>query len=248
MESCQFSETQFSFCFTFEFIDKFSEKKINPIFLSTRKEGQDNGGFDVNIDGNIFFQYKIPKYYKSLQKTNSKHWSVFNRDYYKIKIETNKTQFKLLKKLKIEDVNNKVYYATPGFHIENDFRKHYCDKKIIYQSSIFDIIEFPNYFSGHHYLVYSPSEDKAMLFSNPISIKKVDQSELFGFLNHQQQKRTIAQQASYIRKILLEFDDNDYLLKLNDNEPLNFIQGVYNYLLFMYDIHWFPVIKNNDKK
>jgi hypothetical protein len=77
MKTCEFSETQFSFCFTFEFIEKFSEKKINPIFLSTRNEGQDNGGFDVNIDGNIFFQYKIPKYYKSLQSKNTKHWSVF---------------------------------------------------------------------------------------------------------------------------------------------------------------------------
>lgn len=244
METCQFSETQFSFCFTFEFIDKFSDKKTNPIFLSTFKEGKEKGGFDVNIDGNIFFQYKIPKYYESLQTKNSKHWSVFNHDYYRIKIETNKTQFDLLKKLKLVDINNNVYYATPGFHIEDDFKKHYCGKKIIDKSCIFDITEFPKYNSGHHNLIYSPTEDKAMLFSDPISIKKLDQSLLNNFTKPQKEKLTIIKQALKIREILVEIDNNDFLVKLNDNQQSKFIEGIHSYLSVMYNIHWFP-IKNN---
>ena len=242
MEPCQFSETQFSFCFTFEFIEKFSKKEVNPIFLSTYNEGK-IGGFDVKIDGNIFFQYKIPKYYKSAKKTKLKHWNVFDHDYYNIKIETNNNQFNLLKKLKSEDINNQVYYATPGFHINEDFKKHYCDKQIIDNSCLFNIIEFPEPNSGHHDLIYSPLQDKAMLFSEPVSIKKADQFLLIEFTKSQKEKLTIIKQALKIRSILTQYDDNDFLVKLNDNEPLNFIQGVHYYLLFMYDIHWFPIKK-----
>jgi hypothetical protein len=93
-------------------------------------------------------------------------------------------------------------------------------------------------------LVYSPIENSAILFSNPISIKKVDQSLLNEFFPQKKSKLTIMQQALKIRKILVEIDNNDFLVKLNDNQQSKFIEGIHSYLSVMYNIYWFP-IKNN---
>jgi hypothetical protein len=82
-----------------------------------------------------------------------------------------------------------------------------------------------------------------MLFSDPISIKKVDQSLLNKFTKPQKEKLTIIKQALKIRKILVEIDNNDFLVKLNDNQQSKFIEGIHNYLSVMYNIHWFPIKK-----
>ena len=63
MKKCEFSETQFSFCFTFEYIKMFYPSGPIPIFPNTVKEGREGGGYDVKVDGNIFLQFKIPKFY-----------------------------------------------------------------------------------------------------------------------------------------------------------------------------------------
>lgn len=241
---CDFSETQYSFCFTFEYLKQFFPIIPLPIFPNTVMEGRTGGGYDVKIDGNIYFQFKIPEHITRMNVNNSRQWAVFNESFYRIKINTNSRQFELLKDL--QDPNNNVYYATPDFHTDADISTNYQFDQIVDSSSLFPIQNFPAFGSGHHQLVYHPSYSWGKLFSEPIEIRKekiINPYELFQ--NTQKQKLTIIGQAIQIFEIL---KSKEYSIQgdipLNQDEPVGFVKAIHNLLLTNYNIHWYPVISN----
>ncbi|MBD80849.1 MAG: hypothetical protein CL840_18175 [Crocinitomicaceae bacterium] len=214
-----------------------------PIFPNTVIEGRDGGGYDVNIDGNIYFQFKIPKHITRRNAKNPRQWPVYNMPYYRIKVNTNSRQFELLKDLQT-DPFNKVYYATPNFHTDYALSTNYQFDRIVSSSSLFPIRNFPNHGSGHHQLIYRPNFNWGKLFSEPKEIKKertISPIELFEV--QKGSRFTIFKQAKRISEIL---GSNEIGIQgdipLNDNNPIELVKAVYNILLTNYNIHWYPVI------
>jgi hypothetical protein len=241
--NCKFSETQFSFCFTFEYIKQFFPIIPLPIFPNIVQEGRRGGGYDVRIAGNIFFQFKIPTYHNRQTGRNGLHWAVYGHPYYKIKLNTNSRQFELLKALQLP--RNKVFYATPEFHTQPSLTNFYQTEQIVANSALFPIQNFPPYRSGHHNLIYHPTHDTGQLFSEPTTIKKIKGINPFDFFkeNPKDNGLTIYRQAIKISKILSSIDfkiNGD--ISFNDKKPVELVESVHNILLTKYNIHWYPVI------
>ena len=241
MQACEFSETQFSFCFTFEYIKQFFPHVPLPIFPNTVDEGRIGGGYDVNINGNIYFQFKIPVYYNLVSNFWRRDWRVFGHEYYKIKLETDEEQYKLLKAL--QSPNNEVYYSTPEFHTIADLSNFYAFDRIVLKSGLFSLGDLPPYGSGYHNLIYSPRHAWGRLFSDPIEVKKtkfINPVELFpeGRID-----LTIFDQAKIIRNILTE---GKYKIigdfSLDENKPDQFVKEINTILLAIFNIHWYPII------
>lgn len=239
---CDFSETQYAFCFTFEYLKQFFPIIPLPIFPNTVMEGRIGGGYDVKIDGNIYFQFKIPEHITRRNVNNSKQWVVFNQSFYRIKINTNSRQFELLKDL--QGPSNNVYYATPDFHTDADISTNYQFDQIVDSSSLFPIQNFPAFGSGHHQLIYHPNYDWGKLFSEPIEIKKertINPIELFGAQKNPE--LTIIEQARIISKIL---NSKEYTIQgdipLNSKEPSELVKSIHNILLTNFNILWYPII------
>lgn len=150
---CDFSETQFAFCFTFEILKNYPNL-VMPQFPNTVQEGRRGGGYDVAIDGSIFIQFKIPNYHK-------------RKNDYKIKIDTECKQHALLKELK--KPANCVYYAAPKFHTSDDLEKFYNSNLIERNSALFSIEDFPNN-AVHKHVTFSRSGTQGTLHSNKESI------------------------------------------------------------------------------
>lgn len=239
MEKCGFSENQFSFCFTLEYIKKFYKPFALPIFPSTVDEGKPGGGYDVEIDGNIFFQYKIPKFYK-INYHNRKYWESFLSDYYKIKIDVKEKQFRLLKELSLKSKMNKVYYSTPEFHKVRDLKEKFSKTSIVKNSAIFSIDNFPEAEADYHELVYTNKSEIGLLFSDPFEIKKIKNlklSELFPNIETIGKKK-LFEQAKIIGKIIREME----LAKdINENDPIKYIKTIHYILLIELDVQWYPV-------
>jgi hypothetical protein len=239
MKSCEFSETQFSFCFTFEYLKQFLPIIPLPIFPNIREEGRMGGGYDVRINGNIYFQFKIPNYYNKRSNFN-KYWNVFKHEYYKIKLETDKNQYKFLKAL--QSPNNLVYYVTPEFHLLNELSNNYNADTIGSNSALFSIENLPPYGSGYHNLIYSPRHPLGHLFSAPVSIKKTILLNPLEYFSRRNAGLTIYQQALLTRGIIL---DGEYQInksfELNPNQPIRLVKEIYTILLTNFNLHWYPI-------
>jgi len=247
MQPSEFSETQFSFCFTFEYIKQFFPTVPLPIFPNTFDEGQLGGGYDVQINGNIYFQFKIPVYHDLVSNFFRKHWNVFGHDYFKIKLETDEYQFKLLKDLQSPD--NEVYYATPEFHTTTDLGTFYSTDNIVPNSALFPIASFPAYMSGHHHLIYSPRQNWGRLFSEPTEIKKLKSINPFELFPDNKGDLTIYQQAVRLSQII-KSQENSLSTKyeFNTNNRVQLVKEVYTALLTIYNIHWYPVISLQQRR
>jgi hypothetical protein len=205
-------------------------------------EGRTGGGYDVKINGNIFFQFKIPEHITRPNSQNARQWPIFNQSFYRIKIDTNSRQFELLKDL--QNPSNRVYYATPNFHTETDISTKYQYDQIVNSSSLFPIQNFPPYNSGHHQLIYRPDNRLGTLFSEPTKIKKEENINPFElFKDRKEDTVTIFEQSRDIFKVL---KSKGFLIQgdlpFNDNKPADFVKAVHNILLTQYNIHWYPVI------
>ena len=245
--NCQFSETQFSFCLTFEYINKFFPNIPLPIFPNIVEEGR-IGGYDVAINSNLFFQFKIPQYFTKPSFKTSHFWEVYRDSYYKIKVDTNKKQFQLLKELKVNDYSNEVYYVTPEFHNTAQLTKHYQVYQISNNSAFFSIDEFPAYKSGHHHLIYNTNSESAMLFSEPIEIKKIKGLKIENLFNNEK-NQSLYSTAKKIDMIINSLDNegllddrkSNYIEEIYEDES-SFIKRIHNILLTQYNILWLPVL------
>lgn len=239
MTKCEFSETQFSFCFTFEYITQFFPVVPLPIFPNTFWEGRPGGGYDVKINGNIFFQFKIPTFHDSIYRP---YWDVFGHEYYKMKLNTDGNQYQLLKAL--ASPSNEVYYASPEFHTIVNLHRNYSTSSIVSSSGIFNVSTLPPYGSGKHHLIYSPSHTWANVFSEPYRVEKIQSinpTEIFR--ENLDKELTIFSQALKLRSLLMEYKDNYELLQDDKNTP-NLVRIIHSLLLTKYDIHWYPIIKS----
>lgn len=240
MQPCEFSETQFSFCFTFEYIKRFLPYIPLPIFPNTVEEGRLGGGYDVAISGNIFFQFKIPQYHDLVSNFFRAHWNVFRHDYYKIKLDTNHKQFRLLKALKSH--SSQVFYATPSFHSDVDMESHFRTNQVVANSSLFPIEQFPTPGSGHHHLIYSPRHSSAQLFSEPVSIEKAFAVDPREMSFQSSSNESIYSQALRIISVLANVADDVSGLE-NLASRTEVVRAVYGVLLTRYNVHWYPVIR-----
>lgn len=241
MKPCEFSETQFSFCFTFEYIKQFFPFVPLPIFPNTVNEGREGGGYDVQINGNIFFQFKIPVYHDLVSNFWRRDWNVFGHNYYKIKLETDEEQYRLLKAL--QNPGNQVYYSTPEFHTTTDLSTFYGSDNVVSNSGLFSLDSLPPYGSGYHHLIYSPRHNWGKLFSEPIEVKKIKSINPFELFPEGITDLTIFNQAKRIQNILREGEYQiDNKNSLNDNRPEQLVKEVYTILLTKFNIHWYPII------
>jgi|SRR5688572_12075528 len=247
MRNTPFSETQFAFCFMFEYMQRFPKGTL-PLFPNTVLEGRTGGGYDVEIDGNIFIQFKIPEYRFRLTHLNHDFYQVFKGPYYKVKIDTDSTQFGLLKTLQGNDPLNQVFYATPEFHLKNQLQTHYSSGHVVKNSALFPIQNFPSHRSGYHTLIYNAKQDWGKLFSQPIKIKKqgvFDPSELF---TNSKEGITLLDQAERIISVLGKSKIEDLnMIRFLVNRPYHLVREVHSYLLTHLNIYWFPVISSRVK-
>lgn len=243
MHGCQFSETQFSFCFTFEYIKQFFPIIPLPTFPNTVEEGRTGGGYDVEINGNIFFQFKIPVYHDLVSNFFRKHWKVFNHDYYKIKLETDENQYKLLKDLLIP--GNEVYYATPEFYTSNDLSIHYGNYEIVANSGIFSLDTLPAHGSGKHVLIYSPHHNYGQLFSEPQRINKITNINPLELFTEKLKGMTVYKQAISIREILRQQKNYESFQLENEENPDRLVKKIHSILVAKFNIFWYPIISFN---
>ncbi len=247
MQDCQFSETQFSFCFTFEYIKQFFPFVPLPIFPNTVDEGRAGGGYDVQINGNLYFQFKIPVYYDKVSNFWRRDWDVFGHEYYKIKLETDEEQFRLLKIL--QSPSNEVYYSTPSFHTSADLSTFYSSDNIVANSSLFSIDSLPPHGSGHHHLVYSPAHNWGRLFSDPVDVKVIKAINPFELFPDNKYELTIYEQAL---RIVGQLREGQFKLSgnfdFNSNQPAQLVRQVYTTLLTDFDVHWYPVISRQQNR
>jgi len=213
-----------------------------PIFLNTVIEGRPGGGYDVRINGSLYFQFKIPMgYYDELNHWVIHHWQVFNHPYYKIKLETDSRQFHLLQSLK--NPTNEVCYVAPEFHERDTLRTHYLANDIVNHSAMFPIESFQLAGAGSHHLIYHPNHDFGRLFSEPIEIKKKKLFNPLELFPRAKEEMTIYQQAKNTAGLLMEFADKKINIKpFTFDVPEVLVKEVYTTLLVNYNIHWYPVI------
>ena len=243
MDPCQFSETQFSFCFTFEYIKRFFPFVPLPIFPNTVQEGRPGGGYDVRINGNIYLQFKIPMgFYDSANNWNRKYWRVFNGEYYKMKLETERRQFSLLKAL--QSPLNEVWYVAPEFHTNAVLERHYVANSIVDHSAMFPIESFPPAGAGKHYLVYHPAHNHGTLFSEPIKVLKKKIPNPVELFPRNKQRVTVYEQAKNIANLLIEYgQDKNITEPFSFGAPRKLVKEVYTALLVNYNTHWYPITR-----
>lgn len=246
---CQFSETQFAFCYVFELIAKYP--KLMPLFPNTVQEGRKGGGYDVEIDGSLFLQFKIPEYLTRDKK-------------YKIKIDTKigkkeHNQFTLLKELKRNKPANIVYYCAPKFHEEEKLRELYHAQGIENNSAHFPIEQFPDN-GKHHNLKYEyeyeyelDQDGKSieiintkepntfgLLYSKPIKISSY--SDVFS-IGYQPDPMPLKRKANILIK---EIVNKTKYIPYNNN-IINDVDWLFSVLLLHYNILWIPIKSNEEK-
>ncbi|MBI2792322.1 MAG: hypothetical protein HYX61_10205 [Gammaproteobacteria bacterium] len=218
---CEFSETQFAFCYVFELINNNPERFVMPWFPNTVQEGREGGGYDVNINGSLFLQFKIPEYLKTKQK-------------YKIKIDTNHKQYVLLKELKRPA--NLVYYCAPKFHEEYKIRELYNDKMIGENSVLFPIEEFPNdgeYHKLKYEYISGENHTYGVLSSDPKKISSV--SDVFSG-NFKPDRMSLNQKANFVlNNIVSKIEHIPNVKQIND------VDWLFSLLLLHYNILWIPI-------
>lgn len=243
MIKCEFSETQFSFCFTFEYIRDLFPVPL-PLFPNTVAEGRVGGGYDVQIAQNVFFQFKIPSYHNTPNNYHRKYWNVFHQPYYKLKIDADSTQFKLLKELADQSVLNNVFYSAPGFFTRADLEKYYGNQEIVWNSVQFSVRGMPNHGTGIHRLIYSPDFPMARVFSDSVPITKYGGGDLWGIAGTTKAAdETIFSVANEIRKVILRNADGlDIGALVVDSDPASLVEKIHRFLVVYFDVYWYPVL------
>jgi|WetSurMetagenome_2_1015567.scaffolds.fasta_scaffold53359_3 hypothetical protein len=238
MKPCEFSETQFAFCFTFELISLFYPRVL-PFFPNTVAEGKPGGGYDVKIGGNIFFQFKIPRYYDKYKR----YWNVFKSPCLKIETYVDSKQFFLLTQLCSADSTNQVYYVAPEFYRQICLNNYYNANEIVKNSAFFGIRDFPRHGTGKHALIYDQPHEWGVIFSQPLRINKQNKQNIIGLHNNTDKNyRTLSEYASHLRNLLIEIapDTSEFLSGINDHATL--IKHIRGILLTNFNIHWYPII------
>jgi hypothetical protein len=248
MPRCQFSETQFSFCYTFEFIEFYCPWSVLPYFPNTYIEGQPGHGFDVKIDGHLYFQYKIPKYITQRRPGNERQWDSFKSEFYRCKINTDDDQYLLLKRLKQPD--NEVFYITPEFHESNIMSNFYHTRQIVNHSTVFSIDNLPPYLSGLHFMCYSPSTQFGKMFSEPTEVERINIIERLATINSRETSAlNQIEEARRVQKVILAMNNIPEIPNLRQTEDeYELVKSVRGILLSYFNILWTPIISRQTRE
>ena len=246
MPKCEFSETQFSFCYTFEFANDYTPWSILPFFPSTYLEGQPGYGYDVRISGNLYFQYKVP-YYVTVRRTdNKRQWDAHNQPFYRCKLNTDDEQHELLHDLK--EPTNEVYYATPEFNSNLEISRHYLNRAIVENTMLFPIEDLPPYGSGLHSMTYTQGAGFGMMFSEPVEVKRRSANELREYITSSDRDSSLFEEAKRIQEIInryIPIQQIDIKYPESNSELVNMTKNI---LLSYFGILWVPILSNEQKE
>lgn len=244
MPECKFSETQFSFCYTFEFLQKYTPWSLLPFFPSTYIEGQPGYGYDVRVNQNLYFQFKRPFFVSRRRNPNFRQWDTYGRSYLRIHVDTDDEQFKLLKQLKTHQ--NEVLYVAPEFYKLDDLSLHYHNHEIVDNSLAVSISDLPAYGSSRHSLCYLAGGTNIILFSEPQKIYKLNIDQIVSSnRNTESNSTTLASESQRILSLLQEHKIPKPLFinqPENVNQQFNYVK---NLLLSQFNILWLPIISEN---
>jgi len=235
MPAVEFSETQFSFQFTFEFISQYAPWTKLPIFPSTGLEGKEGYGYDVAIDSSLFLQYKVPYFVTRRRLENSNQWNKFNHSFYRYKIDTSKYQFELLQNLL--KVSSDVYYVAPEFHTIKENYVHYTNKKIVMNSNLVNVGYILPITKGEHSMIYAKGGSNNYLLSDPIEIKTTNVTDILNRITNNKKRKEINAEAKSISEIIfdsLSFKEDKSKIEI---DPIS----IFNVLLSYYNILWLPL-------
>ncbi len=172
-----FSEFSYGYAVTEELAAQLGGRLIGaPQFPSLYQEGQQGGGYDVNIPTSgkpVFLQFKLSDY---LWRENAKEHrdGVLNVPYYRMHLRPLKhsVQHNLL--LDLEAQGESVFYIAPEFHQPTELNDVYLRRTVIQNSAAFapsDIGHLPD--REEHYLVFKKWSSVGFLCSDhPTRIKK----------------------------------------------------------------------------
>jgi hypothetical protein len=171
------SEFSYGYAVTEELVATAGGRVIGaPVFPSLYEEGQEGGGYDVEIPmvgRPIFLQFKLSDYLKKASAKEHRD-GLIGLPYYRMHLRPYKhsDQHKLL--LALEAKGESVFYIAPEFHLPNELNTHYLARTVINHSAAFrpsDIGALPD--DDEHYLVFEKGKAFGLrCSSDPKEIRK----------------------------------------------------------------------------
>jgi hypothetical protein len=147
-----------------------------PVFPSLRQEGQQNGGYDVQIQYSgtiLFLQFKLSD---CMVRENAAESAALGLPYYRMHIRSLSRSQQHPMLLELERNGNMVFYAAPKFHTAEEFNNAYLGRCIIDNSffvepsTIGDITDFDD-----HYLAFNTANDHGFYSEKP---KRLDDEKI----------------------------------------------------------------------
>lgn len=240
MANCEFSETQFAFCYVNEMLNRYPHI-LMPIFPTLRQERK--LGWDVRIDddteidGSLFIQFKRPKF---LSRTK------------KYKITITKHQFDILYILKKDKPANNVFYVAPIFHTLDEMKDHHINNEIEKNTAHFPLENFPSSLTkNHHGLTYEydsmsdintipltsggsiPTDTYGIINSEPISIEN---KHCIDFDSIKPDRMKLIKKSQYLLNNVIPGNVVDAFDKIESP-----VEQLFSILLVRYNILWIPI-------
>jgi hypothetical protein len=154
--ACEFSEFTYGYVFTDE---QMRAGKIHtaPVFPTLHQEHK-HGGYDVEIAGLAFVQFKRPYIYEGNRCREVVNGQLKAPVF---RMNINQAQHETLRKFeKTESIHMRVFYACPCFHDVNELNVHYNAGMIMAQSAIFRPKSLGKLNPGPHHVSFTTSSLK----------------------------------------------------------------------------------------
>ena len=161
------SEFSYGYALT-EAFSYLGDLSAAPVFPSLRQEGQQNGGYDVQIQYSgtiLFLQFKLSD---CMIRENAAESTEFGLPYYRMHIRSLSRSQQHPMLLELERNGNMVFYAAPKFHTAEEFNSAYLDRCIIENSffvepsTVGDITDFED-----HYIAFNKANDQGFYSEEP---------------------------------------------------------------------------------
>jgi hypothetical protein len=163
-KSCEFSEFTYGYVFTDERM-KAGKIHVAPIFPTLHQEHK-HGGYDVEISGVAFVQFKRPDVYEGNRCREVVAGKLTGRIY---RMKINQQQHETLRNFeKTVPASMRLFYACPCFHTVGVLNTHYGDGSVMRQSAIFRPTSIGKLTPGPHHVSFtrfSLSKGRAYCYS-----------------------------------------------------------------------------------
>ena len=197
---CEFSETQFLFCFLRELLNK--NHQISMPFIPTQRK-EKTLGYDSRLKNGFhvfFIQFKVPESRISLK---AKYYKDFNSlPYYCFKIhnKSNNNQHQTLTQLAKKNPGS-VYYCTPAYNTYIELEKSFDSNQIIINSKFIDCghKNLQNLSTGDHCITFQNNCNKGYIHSNKSEVDMFDYN-------------TIVEKSMYIS------DEEEFVSRIKETE------------------------------